>query len=313
MIPSWNLQLVRFFKRNDYGLILFVVICLNFPTLTTLFDQPDPLVHFDPSSTAILIGEREQVDLVIKNANQLYGFEVRIRFDPDVVQVVDQDQESPGAQIAPGDFYNVNQGFLVVNKADNDVGEIIFAFTLLAPAVPLNGDGILLSIEIQGIKEGTNPLELVSMILANKDGESLPLSTSDGEISVITDQDVEPSDTPTKITSTLSQTKPAISVTSNPTQTLTPSTTQEPLPSSTHTARPTSTLSIPEKPSATSVDEEINPPETETQTPHTTTTEIVEINQTSRGKFEAGWILIGLFLVVFFLLRTARRVIQKDD
>jgi hypothetical protein len=173
--------------------------------------QAEATLSLEPATVSLAPGKRTAVDLAIRDASGVNGFEVFVHFDPAVIQVVDQDPDTPGVQVAAGDFFDVNQGFLVANQADNEAGEVIYAFTLLAPATPRQGDGILLSFEFEAAAVGQSQVILESAILASTDGEALPFSVQDGQVDVVgvggetplpTAPPVTPSETPGQVPQT---------------------------------------------------------------------------------------------------------------
>jgi len=84
----------------------------------------------------------------------------------------------------PGDLYEVGQGFLVASEADNETGKALYAFTLLAPVAPMEGNGTLAIVEVEAIGGGSSEIELEEVILASPDGEALPFVANNGEVVV---------------------------------------------------------------------------------------------------------------------------------
>jgi hypothetical protein len=112
----------------------------------------------------------------------------------------------------------VSRGFLVINQVDNQLGKIVFAFSLLAPTPPISGDGILVWFEIRGYSTGSSEIKLDQVILASADGQPLPFRGIGGVANILpTAGSATPGNTPGQ---------PYVSPTSRPTQvplpTLTP-------------------------------------------------------------------------------------------
>jgi len=148
--------------------------------------QPEAALRFEPETTRLAPGETTRVRLVVENASGLYGVEIHLRYDPDVVRILDSDSITRGVQAQPGDFLDVNRGFLVMNQADPVEGVFVYALTLLAPAEAVSGDGTIFELELAAEVAGTSPLVLEEVILASAQGESLPFSSQDGEVIVST-------------------------------------------------------------------------------------------------------------------------------
>jgi hypothetical protein len=98
-------------------------------------------------------------------------------------------------------MYEVGQGFLVANEADNEVGKALFVFTLLAPASPLAGDGTLVKFELEAIGEGITEIDLEEVIIASPDGEALPFVAVSGEVII----ELAPEGTPSTMTTPTQQ------------------------------------------------------------------------------------------------------------
>lgn len=163
---------------------LGVLLCLVSLPVRSTRAQAETTLLIEPAAASLAPGEGVRLALAINEASDVYGFEVRIQFDPAVIQVVDQDLDKPGIQVAAGDFFDLNEGFLIANQADNGAGEITYAFTLLSPATPKQGDGDLISFEVQALAAGQSQIVLESAILATTDGESLPFSARGGQVTV---------------------------------------------------------------------------------------------------------------------------------
>ncbi len=312
MIQFWNIRSNRVLRKAVFIVLPFVALSLMVAPILIAFAQTESLIRFDPSPTYISPEELIRIDLIIEDANQLFGFEVHIQFDPEVIQVVDLDPDTQGVQSAPGNMFDENQGFLVANNTDNQTGEIVYAFTLLAPASPMNADGILISIEFQATSVGQSELNLISVILATQDGESLPFSSVNGEVYVSANQDATQSPIDNPISPSLSPT--SYDQIQEPTQTIQGSSTQEmQLPNTnTPTPVPTSTKSQKNQPTSTSTSGVTVHPVTDIPTITPSPKLISEVNQISNNIFEIGWPLFVLFVVLFILIRIAKYLLERD-
>jgi hypothetical protein len=213
-------------RKLVIGLVLLAsLILLKSPRVSA---QSSAFVSIEPNSATLDMGESARIELTIQQASQVFGFEIQLNFDPRIIQMVDQDADSDGVQVSDGDFFDVEQGFIAANRVDNETGVMLYAITLLAPATPVNGDGILLSFEMEPIAVGRSNLTLSSVLLASTDGESLPVNLDSGEVEVVG----APGDTPL----------PSFTPTNSPTATL------EQTPSPTFTATSSSTATLEESP-----------------------------------------------------------------
>lgn len=164
-----------------------VLIALVIALLAGLLPQtssanPETLLHPDPQSIGLKSGEQGSISLRVDDAQNMYGIEFHLTFDPNVVEVVDADASKPGVQIASGDW--LKNSFVAVNKADNAAGKIDYAITLLNPAPPVNGGGTIAKITFKGKNNGTSPLKVQKAVLATRDAKEIKAQWQDGAIGV---------------------------------------------------------------------------------------------------------------------------------
>lgn len=160
------------------GLAFIMVLCL--PQASAANSQTS--LRPDPLSIGLKSGEQGTISMRVDNAEGMYGIEFHLQFDPNVVEVVDADASKPGVQIMPGDW--LKNTFVAVNKADNTVGKIDYAVTLLNPAPPVSGSGAIATITFRAKSNGTSPLKVEKEIIASRDGKEIKSVWQDGAIGV---------------------------------------------------------------------------------------------------------------------------------
>ncbi len=102
------------------------------------------------------------LNLNVYNVTNLYAVDVRLRYDPAQLGVRDLITTQEGIQIMPGPFARDKQNrFTGTNSVDPETGDIRFAFTLLSPAPPIEGDDILANIEFDVLGEGPYEVKVV--------------------------------------------------------------------------------------------------------------------------------------------------------
>ena len=101
-------------------------------------------------------------DVHVANVHELYGVDFLLTYDASVVEVIDADLDRPGVQIEPGPLFTGQPYFVAYNRATVDhrtgIGTISFVATLLNPAPPINGDGVIASVRYRVI-ESSIPAE----------------------------------------------------------------------------------------------------------------------------------------------------------
>lgn len=143
-------------------------------------------VRFDPSSTQVAVGQTTTMNVRVENIANLFGFETTIRFDPNIVEVVDADAGTAGVQIGVGNMFPTDPAkvHVVQNSVDNATGQINFAVTLLAPTPALNGSGNVAVIQFRGKAAGTTPTTFSSLQLVDASAKVIPATHADGQVTV---------------------------------------------------------------------------------------------------------------------------------
>lgn len=162
--------------RTDQPLTMTVQIC---PQGTAA----EVVIH--PASQVVGLNGTTATAIQVLDVMDLYGVEIHIAFNPNVVQVIDADPDRPGVQVTPGTLFTSQEHFIAQNQVDNEAGTITFAATLLSPAAPIEGSGDLMTIAWRGVAPGTSAVELSDVVLSREDGQPIPALLEDGAITVL--------------------------------------------------------------------------------------------------------------------------------
>jgi hypothetical protein len=162
-----------------------VLVALTLMPLPGQAQTPAPAaVRMAPASAQVAAGETVDVAVEVVDVQNLYGFDVTVTFDPQVVEVVDADPNLAGVQVAQGLF--LDPGFAVINAADNAAGSAHFVMTQLNPSEPKSGTGSLIVVKLRGKVAGaSSTLTLANPQLARRDGFMIPATATAGQITVI--------------------------------------------------------------------------------------------------------------------------------
>ena len=155
------------------------------PPLLRVETAPPAVVRIEPAVLLVEPGGVMTASIVITDVAGLYGADVRLTFDPSLVQVVDADAGVSGVQITPGPLLT-SQGppIIVLNYANNLSGTIGFAATMINPAVPITGGGALFLVQFRGVLTGVTPLAISSAELSTRTGNTLSRSLENGLIKI---------------------------------------------------------------------------------------------------------------------------------
>jgi hypothetical protein len=120
--------------------------------------------------TAIQVGEQTTLFIEVLNVTDLYGYQLDLYFDPDVVQLSGVVQDGIEGMIL-GDF--LSPDFVVNNEIDNEFGVVFIALTQINPSPARSGSGELARAVVSGIQPGVSEFSFESAILANSSGNEI--------------------------------------------------------------------------------------------------------------------------------------------
>lgn len=182
-------------QLSSYGLyaLTFVGLIVGLPLLSLpTAAQGKAVVR--ASSETIGLGLTGTVLIQVRSVSDLYGADVQLSFDPQVIEVVDADPSTGGLQVQAGDF--LAPGFLIRNTADNEAGTVWYAMTQLNPSQPKSGSGTLIIVTFRGKKEGgSSEIVIESATLATRWGETIPLILENGRVQVVSADQAPPTPT----------------------------------------------------------------------------------------------------------------------
>ncbi len=133
----------------------------------------DTLVKITPSTGAIAPGEIITIAVTIKDVAELYGTQVRLNWDPAILELVKMTQ---GELFEPGEF--------TTDSYDNVSGTAYFAITLQGDTTPISGTGNLLYFNFEGKSLGETALELEDILLLDAQPKAIPHRVQEGGVIV---------------------------------------------------------------------------------------------------------------------------------
>ncbi len=152
--------------------------------LFTLSAQGQGMTEFGVfEAVEIAPGEPIQVPINIRNVRDMYAIDFTLKFDPNIVQVVDADPSIDGIQSALGDF--LDPGLLLFNNANNELGTIHFVMSQYNPSKPKSGDGIILIVSFIGVAEGESPLLIDNVTLSSGQATEIEVQVVNSTLKVL--------------------------------------------------------------------------------------------------------------------------------
>jgi len=170
--------------RQAITAAMFAVVCVLTSALASAA-QSSVIVRPDPVALGLKSGTEGAVVLRFENVEALYGLEAHLTFDPNIVEVVDADAAKPGVQLQAADW--LKDGFVATNQADNSIGKIDFAATLINPALPISGTNSFATINFRAKQDGVSPLTIDNAILVTRDADVIGSIAQNGRVGVSVD------------------------------------------------------------------------------------------------------------------------------
>lgn len=139
-------------------------------------------LRFEPASQQLAPGSTTTVQVRIENVTTLAAADLKIRFNPAVLQVEDTDPGLEGIQILPsGEF--LSPDFIAENDVNNATGLISYIVTQLGRA-PVSGSGPILTITFRAVNAGVSDLGFSEFKLATSEPVLISAVAEAGQITV---------------------------------------------------------------------------------------------------------------------------------
>jgi LysM repeat protein len=155
----------------------FVIIAV---WVSSAFAQSSTQVKLVPSEATISVEQTIELTVQVENITNLYGIELVITFDPNLLEVADADPNKPGTQITIGDFLG---GGMEVANAVTD-GRIEYIMQQVSPNLPSNGGGVLARITFRGIGSGQANIKIDDLFLSDQGGNGIFCSFHGAQITI---------------------------------------------------------------------------------------------------------------------------------
>lgn len=155
-MTGWWVDL--FMRRRDGWLTAFGVVlallAMGFCASPCAADTAS--LSVEPSSGSIALGDTLTVTVVVSGVIDLQSLDLRLSFDPTVLEVQDARPATTGTvQIVPGDIFT--SLIEIRNEADNSAGQIDYS-VLADLSPPFSGEGSVAVATFKGIAPGSTAL-----------------------------------------------------------------------------------------------------------------------------------------------------------
>ena len=149
-------------------LLVLVLSILAFIILPAVVQGADaPRLRLSLTALNLAVDQEITVDVLVEEATSIYGTEIRLLFDPGLLEVT---------ELSHGDFLSAdpdNEAFVLENEANNEVGTVDYALALLNPAPPAEGSGLLLQVTFKAKGEGATTIQIEDGLFGTQTGEEV--------------------------------------------------------------------------------------------------------------------------------------------
>lgn len=152
-------------------LISLMLSSILFNVSTTAESGKKVKIYISPRRVAypkLDVGDEFKVDVRVDNVDNIYGYEFKLNYNPDVLEYV-----------GIGSSF-LNQPTFRFKKANEESGVAWLATASMYPAGPKTGDGVLATITFKVVGKGESTLDLYKTKLLNSDVERVSHTVKDG-------------------------------------------------------------------------------------------------------------------------------------
>lgn len=142
---------------HTFSRLLVFVLIFSFGLVAVEAQDNAPQLQFVPDKSQAVTGDTITVTANVVGAVGVYGGSFKLGYDAQAFEVVQTDNKA----VTPGAFFANEPGFALRNVVDTAAGTIEYAITLMQPAKPVDGDGVLGTFVLRALKDA--PVELTSL------------------------------------------------------------------------------------------------------------------------------------------------------
>jgi plastocyanin len=153
-------------------------------TPTAMQQQPAPAqgasaaaqLHFEPATVVLKAGDTTTLGLAVSNVHDLYSIPLMIHFDPAVVHV---EEVRDGGFLSGG-----SQQVAVVQRIDQQQGQVIVSATRQPNTPGVNGTGTVFGFVVRAVGHGTARLQILQVNAHDSQQQTIPMVSGEATIQV---------------------------------------------------------------------------------------------------------------------------------
>ena len=146
---------MKYTHKLSFAIVFVLLYAVGLVTVGAQ-DNP-PQVQLSPDKAEAVAGDTITVTVNVSGAVGVYGGSFKLSYDTQAFEVVQTDSKA----VTPGAFFANEPGFALRNAVDTTAGTIEYAITLMQPAKPVDGDGVLGTFTLHALKD--SPVTITDM------------------------------------------------------------------------------------------------------------------------------------------------------
>ncbi len=167
-------------KKGPISLAFLIMLVLSLTANTKLaFSQDLPLVYVDPDTiTGLAPSQNFTITVKVANITNLYGFDIRVRWDPAVIDYVSHISKFPADDYPDGILWE--PGFQLMDQVNKSTGTYWMSATSLEPAPSFNGTGTFFEMTFHVETVGRSLIEIYFHDLADRSADPIEHNVQHG-------------------------------------------------------------------------------------------------------------------------------------
>lgn len=144
-------------KRAPLCMILICLLTLHATSLARA--QSHAALSFETNTTALQTGQTYDMAIRLDGASDVWVVNVEVAYDPQRLYVIGTQSGSPVSQ---GPLFAPPESTVVVRNAVEQAGNLVYTLSMLAPADPINTDGVIGTFRVYPLSAGETSLTIRS-------------------------------------------------------------------------------------------------------------------------------------------------------
>jgi len=133
-------------------------------------------LHFEPATVVLKAGDTTTLGLAVSNVRDLYSIPLMIHYDPAVIRV---EEVRDGGFLSGG-----SQQVAVVQRIDQQQGQVIVSATRQPNTPGVNGTGTVFGIVVRAVGHGTARLQILQVNAHDSQQQTIPMVSGEATIQV---------------------------------------------------------------------------------------------------------------------------------